>query len=258
MGLIENLYPMRNSVRYVVASENESWSSYPYDDYLSEIDANTLPADLARRIVDRYHTSLEGGYPRTMAAFDLSYIEGVAQAVDSLANVLNTDDLNGYESNIKTSFQSVQKFDSNVDLQIDDRDAYIDLYHFASLLSQNISDVSVQEAAQAVMTAIGQPGEKLILDRRRASGIYNGKFWSLEHADGLSIYLPLGVSDWLLDYYNGAELSFAADTTWDEFIKSLVIIAQPPVGPAPEPIDSDHRPGPLPVQNKLFLPSLTN
>jgi hypothetical protein len=132
----------------------------------------------------------------------------------------------------------------------------MDLYHFVWLVQQNIPEATVQEAAQGVIDAIGERGEKAILDERHASGVYwgNGAYWGLDEARGLSIYLPLGRWDWLLDYYNGQQLSFAADTAWDEFVHDLVLAAQPPAGPTPTPVDPDQRPGPLPTQPSMYLP----
>jgi hypothetical protein len=253
MSMIENVYPLRNFIRFLVASENETFSSYPYDEYLHSISDLTQPADLAKALVDRYYESLYG-YPRTMAAFDLSYVQSVGQAVDSLAQALGRV-LDGHVNEVKAGFSSAQKFDSNLDLQLSDIDAYVDLYHFAQLVKQNISDANVQVAAQGVMDAIGERGVRVILRERHASGVYwgNGMYWALDQARGLSIYLPLGQYDWLLDYYNGQELSFAANTAWDEFVRDLVDMVQAPPGPTPQPVDPSNRPGPLPAHRE-YLP----
>lgn len=258
MSMIENVHPIRSFVRFLVASQNESFSSYPYDEYLGSITGTTQPANLATTIVDRYHESLHG-YPRTIVALDLTHVQTVSQAVDGLARALQPL-VQPYKALMQTSFNSAQKFDSNLDLRLDNTDAYIDLYHFAQLIKQNIPEVSSQAAAQGVMDAIGASGAKTILKERHASGVYwdNGQFWGLDDAHGLSIYLPLGRGDWLLDYYGGGELSFAADTVWDEFVRDLISAAQVGPGATPVPIDADDRPGPLPTDRttKLYLPLL--
>jgi streptogramin lyase len=252
MSMIENLYPLRSFVRFLVASENESFSSYPYDQYLRSIGDMTQPADLAEAIVDLYYESL--GYPRTMAAFDLSYVQSVAQAVDGLARAMDYV-LNDHVNQIKASFSSAQKFDSNLDLQLSNVDAYVDLYHFAQLVKQNVPDVNVQDAAQGVMNAIGERGTRMILRERHASGIYwsNRQYWDLDQAHGLSIYLPLGEDDWWRGYYTDRHLSFAADTAWDDLVRHLVPAAQAPPGPTPQPVNPGNRPGPLPAHRK-YLP----
>ena len=253
MSMAENLYPIRSFVRYLVASENETFSRYPYHSYLAAVTADTQPTELARRIVDQYHGSLVG-YPRTMAAYDLRAMTAVAQAIDALARALN-EVVGTNHSQIMTSFFSAQRFDSNVDLWLTSADSYVDVYHFAQLVRQNIANAAVQTAAQGVMDAISA---QLMAHERHASGVYwgNGAFWGLDNAHGLSIYLPLGQSDWLLDYYNAGELAFAADTAWDEFISTMIAAAQPPGGPTPEPLDPNHRPGPLTTLRWSYLPLL--
>jgi Leucine-rich repeat (LRR) protein len=255
MGMIENVYPLRNFIRFLVASENETFSRYPYDEYLRSITHLTQPADLATTLVDRYHESLSG-YPRTMAALDLSHMAAISQALTSLVSTMQGK-AQTYKSQWQTSFNSAQKFDSNLDLRLSATDAHVDLYHFAQLVKQNVPDAAVQTAAQGVLDAIGAPGTKAILRERHASGVYwtNGQFWGLDEAHGLSIYLPLGVHDWWLDYYNDKELSFCRDTTWDEFVIELVDAVQAPPGPGPIPVNPGTRPGPLSLR-KTYLPVL--
>jgi tripartite motif-containing protein 71 len=255
MGMIENAYPLRNFIRFLVASENETFSSYPYDEYLRSITDLTQPAHLAKALVDRYSESLHG-YPRTMAALDLSFMQSIGQALDGLVSSFQGK-LRTYTPQLLTSFDSVQKFDSNLDLRLSSADAYVDLYHFAQLVKQNVPDAAVQAAAQGVMDAIGEPGAKAILEEQHASGVYwgNRQLWGLDYAHGLSIYLPLGERDWLLGYYNNQRLSFAADTTWDEFVHDLALAVQSPPGPTPVPANPGNRPGPLPLR-RIYLPLL--
>jgi hypothetical protein len=254
MSMIENLYPLRDFVHYLVASENETFSRYPYNQYLDGIDALTQPSDLASSIVDIYYETLDG-YPRTMAAFDLSKIESVAVAVNTLAIELGNSLLE-YEHEIQISFYASQKFDSNVDLMLTDEDGYVDLYHFAELIQQNIPLQNVQVAAQEVLDVIGPVGANLVLHERHMSGVYwgNGEYWNLDQAHGLSIYLPMGKEDWMQAYYTDDELSFAADTAWNEFIADLILAVEPPIYIPPDDIDPGHRPGPLDLPYPIYMP----
>jgi hypothetical protein len=183
-------------------------------------------------------------------------MQAISRAIDSLVSAFQGK-VQTYKPQLLTSFSSVQKFDANLDLRLSATDTHVDLYHFAQLVQQNISDPAVQAAAQGVLDAIGEPGTKAILKARHASGVYwtNGQFWGLDEAHGLSIYLPLGVRDWWLDYYNGQQLSFCRDTTWDEFVRELVQAVQSPPGPTPVPLDPGMRPGPLALR-KTYLPLL--
>ena len=251
MSMAENLYPIRSFVSYLVASENETFSSYPYTNYLGAMTADMQPRELAIRMVDQYHESLYG-YPRTMGAYNLDAMGSVAHAVDVLARALN-EAVGAYRHQIMTSFVSSQRFDSNVDLRLTDTDGYVDAYDFARLVKQNVPSGAVQAAAQSVMDAISA---QLMVHERHASGFYwgNGAYWDLQETHGLSIYLPLGRNEWLLDYYNATELAFAADTAWDEFIRTMIAAAQPP-RTTPEPLDPHYRPGPLVVRSR-YLPLL--
>jgi len=243
MSMIENAYPLRSFARYLVASQNQSFSSYPYDDYFDAIHAGTDATDLATTMVDRYHESLTG-FPRTMAVLDLAQMEPLARSVDRLATSLGAQ-LEAYSQDLLTAYKSSQKFDSNVDFKLDNFDHFVDLHYFAQLVRDNIPEPSVVAAAQGVLDAVAGSGEAAVAHERSASGNVYGAFMGLGEAHGVSIYLPLGEDDWLLDYYNNSQLSFAADTAWDEFVERLVAVAQPPVGPDPLPVDPDRRYGPI-------------
>jgi len=252
MAMIENAYPLRPFVRYLVASQNETFTSYPYDDYFDAIHAGTEASDLATAMVDRYHDSLTG-FPRTIAALDLAQIERLAREVDDLAKALGTQ-LDARRLALLEAFKSAQKFDSNVDLRLTGSDHFVDLYHFARLIRGTIAEPGVEAAAQRVMDAVDGSDGAVVRHRRQASGVYDHIYMDLNEAHGLSIYLPLGARDWLLDYYNGSQLSFAADTAWDELVVRLVAAAQPPDGPDPALVDPDRRAGPLDAVRPLFVP----
>jgi hypothetical protein len=189
-----------------------------------------------------------------MAALDLSHMQSIGQALDGLVNAFQ--ERVHIREELMSSFYMVQKFDSNLDLRLDSTDAYVDLYHWAQLVKQNISDAAVQTAAQGVMDAIGKPGTKAILREQHASGVNwtNGQFWGLNDAHGLSIYLPMGEYDWLSRHYTDQELSFARDTLWDNFLTDLIAPPQSS-GPTPVPVNRGTRPGPLSLR-KTYLPLL--
>lgn len=245
MGMVENLYPLRNFVRFVIASQNETFSSYPYAKYLNEINSSTTAGALAAHIVEQYDNSLDG-YPRTMAAYNLAQMSVTANAVTSFANELRriASASISQREQINVSFGAVQKFDSNVDLRLTISDTYVDLHHFAQLVMENVDDKDVDNSAQALMTALGGSGQPLVLLNHKAKGVYwrNGEEWNLDNAYGLSIYLPLRTDDFFLRYYGDRELTFARDTAWDEFIRVMVPAVQAPSVP---PAVVDERSGPL-------------
>jgi len=258
MAMAETLHPLQGFASYVVASENESFTSYPYERYLGGISSATAPASLANTIVTEHHQSLPG-YPRTLAAFDMAQMPGVTSALNGFADAMldtNNQIEAGLGDGLLAIFDDVQKLDSNVDLLVDDRDGYVDLFHFASLVEQRIGNGNVQNAAIALQNALIGPASPLITSSRVASGTYAARFWDLSNANGLSIYLPLGEKDWRQDFYNANELSLARDTLWDEFVRALAALKDSGDTVRPTPITDDtKRPGPLHIYD-VFLPSL--
>lgn len=252
MAMIENSYPLRYFADYLVVSQNLSYTSYPYDQYFDAIQEGTNPEAMAISLVDNYHDSLVG-FPRTMAVIDLAQSERVAVAVDGLARALGTQ-LDAHRQEIDRIFKEVQKFDSNVDRRVNARDNYVDLYDLARHIRDTIREPGVEAAAQRLLDAFETADRPAVRYERHDGGVYNFAYADLARANGLSIYLPLGTRDRLMGYYNGTQLAFAKDTAWDELIARLVAIAQPPGEPDPEPIDPEHRPGPLPLVRPVFLP----
>lgn len=259
MAMAETLHPLQGFASYVVASENESFTSYPYHRYLDGISSGTGPVDLANTIVAEHHQSLPG-YPRTLAAFDMEQMASVTDAINSFADsMLDIDNQieTGLGDGLLAVFEDVQKLDSNVDLLIDDRDGYVDLLHFAALVSQRIGDGAVQNAANTLQNALSAAPSPLIVNSQAASGSYATRSWDLSNANGLSIYLPLGEADWRQDFYNANELSLAEATLWDEFIHALTARKDSSGSARPTPLTTDEdRPGPLPIYD-LFLPNLS-
>lgn len=256
MAMAETLHPLRNFASFVVASENESFTSYPYDRYLGAVSSTTTPANLADKIVTEHHQSLPG-YPRTLAAFDLSRMDAVTNAIDQLAGSLLTayaENEQTLRTDVLAIFADVQKLDSNVDLLVDGKDGYVDLLHFARLVGERMDDAGVQAAAQSLQDALSGAPNPLIVNSQAESGVYGGTSWDLANATGLSIYLPLGDADWRVDFYNSAELSLAEATQWDEFVRTLTALDD---SIRPSPLSTAYPSTPLFVEaHSVYLPSL--
>ena len=104
----------------------------------------------------------------------------------------------GYKDDIDSVLSNVEYFS----------DAYAaDIYHFAYLVKQYISDSSIQSAAQAVMDAIV------------AAIIYESHGSDHPNAHGLHVYIPKSSSNYNTAY-TGSGLDFVADTYWDEFLSA--------------------------------------
>jgi len=215
MQMIEVEYQIKDYANYLVASENEGWAPGPYTAYLSPITSTTTPEEVANIIVNEYHNAIAN--PHTISAVDLNELNNLASAVDNFAQKLISG-LQSYKTQIENSRSACQKFDSQGDFDIDNHDTYIDLYHFAHLIKQNIADSTIQNAAQNVLTCV----DSAVIAEEHRSGefIYKGGtyFYGLDNAHGISIYFPPFESATYYNNYNDTNLAFVADKQWDEFL----------------------------------------
>jgi len=268
MAMLENVYEVRDSAQYLVASQGAVWARFAYDRYLAGVDDTTAPLDFATQIVEGYAASLDG-YPLTMGAIaiDLTALGPVSDALDGLAIALS-DTLTTTRPSVHAAYTATQKFDSNWDLELAPPDAYLDVYDFAYQLHHLVptTETEVLSATQAVTEALAGA---IVTETHRDGHPWMAPSvtWTFSGAHGLSIYLPVGEDAWLRDYYRPTELALAADTLWDEFIHDGWYAGQaPPALPpmtmaglgaaiAPEPIDPANRPGLLSLQRFWsFLP----
>lgn len=272
MAMLENAYEVRDSTRFLVASESAVWSRFPYDGYGGTIGMDTTPRELAEAMVEVYDDSLFG-YPRTMAglAVDVSAVSPISQALDSLAVALSNTLTTTGRLQIGQAYSAVQKFDSNWDYALAAPDAYVDLYDLAEQLAGYVTDTAVLSAAHALTMVIGPVGGDVVVQERHHDGhpwVAPSETWTFTGAHGLAIYFPLGEDFWIRDYYQPTELDLAAHTRWDEFLHLGWYEGQPapalPPGTlrlmagAVGPIDPALRPGLLPVKRfSVFLPIVT-
>ena len=273
MGMIEEAYEIKDYVNYFVGSENEAWGSTPYDQYINSITDSTQPRELAIDIVNGYTASLPlTGHPSTISAVDLMAIEDVSVAVDSLARAL----INGLglaETVLQTevAYLLTQKFDYDSDFRLENQtDGYIDLYDFASKIQESVTDEAILTAAQSVTDTLKSKDSAFVIAEQHRSGypwMITGplEYWNLDNSHGISIYLPLGqdlqmtleneegliqtvkVRDW----YTDDQLSFAADTQWNEFIAAYYAATSTPV---PTSALQGPRGGIRPIRWRIYLP----
>ncbi len=273
MGMIEEAYEIRDYVNYFVGSENEAWGSTPYDQYINSITDSTQPRELAIDIVDDYTASLPlTGHPSTISAVDLMAIEDVSAAVDSLARALiNGLGLAETVSQTEDAYLLTQKFDYDSDFRLENQtDGYTDLYDFASKIPESVTDEAILTAAQSVTDALKSKDSAFVIAEQHRNGYpwvitEPLEYWNLDNSHGISIYLPLGqdlqmtleneegliqtvkVRDWYAD----DQLSFAADTQWNEFIAAYYAATSTPV---PTSALQGPRRGIRPIRWSIYLP----
>lgn len=250
MATLEDAYEIRRYADYLIASQNETWSIFAYDRYLEHLGSVADPRQLAVNIVTRYINSLTG-YPRTMSAINLEALDSLAAEVSALGEAL-LPLLEDSRYWMEQARVDAQKFDANFDEVLDGDDHYVDLYDFAGELKEAFAEQpDVQAAAAAIRGLVPQA----VVEERHVSGFNprNKQMWDLEGAHGISIYVPSPVvaSAWLVPLYNEDNLALAADTVWDDWVRSF----RPGTGGVtPTPIPRPERPGPLPVRDLTYLP----
>jgi len=129
----------------------------------------------------------------------------------------------------------------------------LDAYDFAQRIKQNISQGTIQSAAQGVMDAITPGG--FVMAESHYSGIFNfggtQLYWDLEGSHGVSLYFPsVSGAYGYNDYVNDVLYSFTADSQWDEFLQDFFgVMGLPPGNP-----DDPGLPPFLQPRNELYLP----
>jgi len=235
MGLLEDAYQLRGVARYLVTSENLSWSAFAYERYRAAVEAETSPATLAAAIVDQYATAVGAGIPYSIAALDLSHVDDVARKTDALAGVLRSFAL--ADATNRTALMQVriqtQKLDSNGSGSITGDDAYVDLYHFASVLRTAVNDSGVRNTALALQNAL----PTFTLHERHAAGSFNGTTVDLGNAHGTAIYYPPQLSAQTYQGYVQGGLNFPTDVRWDDYLTAaLGTQGFDPTPPVPAPV----------------------
>ena len=148
--------------------------------------------------VDQYYASY--GNNQTQSAADLGAdYAALNTAVDNFAAALLANGA-ANAAGIQAARSAVQDFDF---------DYYIDLYDFASRVQANVANAAIDNAAAAVMAALGPA----------TIHEHHGATWPGAH--GISIYFPktLGEYDTRYDGSSGF-LQFTVDTQWDEWLRA--------------------------------------
>jgi hypothetical protein len=260
MGMIEDAYEVRSYVNHYVAFENEGWATYEsFATLVSGITATTSPVELATLFVNGYADDVGGRSDSyTVSAVFPSRALDVAAAAGALAQLL-TSQITTTAPTLTTIGQAVQRYDSNGDRLINTADEYIDLYDFAARVKNGVSDLVIQNVAQAVMDAVNV----YVFAERHDSYVGN---YAVDGSHGVSIFFP----SHRRSFYNGDNFAFAAGTSWPGLLPRSVAadpavawgnmlvayleVTQPggPDDPVPPPLLAPLLPGNQP--SVLFLP----
>ena len=250
MAMLEDADEIKNSVDFLIASENLAYAAIPYDFYVAAITETTTPADLSKAVAGIYMQSLPSAYSGSMTVMRLDRASNVVGAVDNLAWALEEimPDAESREA-IARAYLAAQKVDYDSDLVLESgREGFVDLYHFAQQVKTEVSNSRVISAAQETIAALD--GGFILTETHRAGFPYAGPnaFASLH---GVSVYLPFGEELYigpkcdsmpldicsaledpqcimLRQYYTTTvppqmpQLTFAQGTQWDEFVNGFI------------------------------------
>lgn len=262
MGMWEVAYEIKDSVRYLLASESWSWTSFAYDQHLQDLHDSPDVPEIGRRWMENEIDILgsdQHGF--TYSLLNLNQATNVREAIDQLASALDPNDMQ-----IKDVLSPDICFDSDWDSRITDIDNYCDLYSFANRLHEQYGqNLAIVEASNAVMEAVTEmiPDGYSTFTRGidPNQDAKHPKDWNWNNLGGVSIYLPLKNDEWKRRYYRDSAskpLRASVDGQWDEFLDDYWN-KEPPSDPLCEEGKCAVSPSPLRIPPKyVFLPLITN
>jgi len=225
MATLDSAYQLAHQAEYYVASESATWE-LRFDYFITGMPAHrtevpairsdTSPTELALAMAESYvyqaKFTRQGQNPSTISVIKLSEITDVAVAASDLAGLLKNR-MSAVRSALDSIWQDVQRFYEHYErgkLEITTEDRAADLYHFASLVHQRITDTDIRGAAWNLMNEINSA----VLFNESWSGYpWGGNvYWYHKDAYGISAFLPAPNKKEC--YYNGAWLDFAYGTNW--------------------------------------------
>ena len=201
MQMAEVGFEMEEYVDYCVASEEtEPGDGWNYETILNNLTASPEmePEQFARSIVLDYFNNYGKNNNYTMSAIDLMQLKSLGRDIDDFSNRL-IDNFSKYENEIRGSRNNVQTYDN---FGVED----VDLFHFASLIKENIDNTDIKNSSQMLMDAINIT---VIAEEHGDES---------ENSSGLSIYFPLNQSYYFEIY---KEIIMPNSATWDEFLQEF-------------------------------------
>lgn len=235
MAMVEVAYELRETIAYLLASENTKWATFPYDELLPLVADMTDGKSLGQAWLNQEVSVLQRnpGHRFTFSLIDVAQTPAVVIATTTLATAL-TPLLATQHLAIKEVFTQTSHFDSNYDGQITGDDAFVDLTDFAHRLALRFpNEAAVVSAAQAVQAAVAKAVISKEFDDTLANSVAPAaNVWS--NLGGLSVYLPLANDESKRrELYNAANLAWAAQGAWDEWIAAYWQAATQPPPPLP-------------------------
>jgi cysteine peptidase C11 family protein len=204
MSMLEVSYQLRDTARVACGSEEEEpGDGWPYNTILAGLAAkpSMTAHELASTVVKRYLDSYKADDGVTQSAMDLTVVDSLAHAVNTLGQALSgaLDDAPAREKIVNVRAQ-VQEYTAPYD-------QYCDLGDLCTLLHGSVEHPGVAAACGGVQKAL----QKAVI----ASG---AKGAAVTNSHGIAIYFPKKHVSTLY-----GTLDFAKDTAWAPFIEQYVL-----------------------------------
>ena len=217
MGMSEVAYAFRDKAEYMVAASSLAWGIFAYDDYYAAGFEQRTTLDQAVAIADLYHSHPElSNRSRNIAVFDMAELDGLDDVVRDLSIALRAGD---FSAELATIIAQVQRFDSEAYYVIDSNDEFIDLYHFAELVEQEIDNAVVDAAAQAVQQYLQGVTPRTPPLIKYANQTTVPTDWDLSNSYGIGIFYPSSPeSIGFGRYYHVADWAFSSASQWNDLL----------------------------------------
>ncbi len=219
MASTEVVYEIRDYVDYYCGSEEVAMMTvlfnvtapFDYEEPLTALknDPSTSPKKLSMLFVESYDPySATDHANQTFSAVDTSKMDDLEEAINQLADLLLAD-LDSFEYAISQARSDVREYEpapeSGMDVYI-----YVDLYDLVDLIAYYAYNASVDDACQAVKTAI----DNAVV----ASTCVEG-----DNSYGLTIFLPDTDYGWIFDdlLWRYRQTQFGIHSSWDEILDEL-------------------------------------
>jgi len=208
MQMLEVDYEMKKAVKYMLASEEtEPGDGWPYNDFLAPLVANPdmSPADLAILHAKKYNESYaNGSQGKSTVTFSAVNVEKLVSFIPVLNDFAESMMDNGSLISLyKDAISASQAFYYS---------EYKDLYDFARLIKEKVTDSNIQDKAQAVMTGLKGNDPVILYGGNTGGDMANG--------EGLSIWIPTK-SEYNNKKSDYKELLSTKNSKWAQFIESI-------------------------------------
>ena len=236
MQMMEVNHEVHEHCDYVVASENVAWTwtggtSWEAG-YLDGITGTSTGQSLANSIATAYYNDFAPS-GATVSVLRTAYAGGVSTAVDDLAQALITH-MRTIRPTLQVARSETQKFAYyDLDNTMTEANIFLDLRDLATEVDAYVAIDEVDDAASAVVDAIGTPGGDFVVweaHQNEGDASPTSGYWFDAGTSGVSIFFPDSVSpsgqgvydNYVNDSATPSNLAFCSSTQWDEFLRAYL------------------------------------